>query len=117
MRYVFIVSLMFISVFSFSPGEYTPAFIVNHDKMAHASVFFILSFFLHRAFPVYKIQTIVLFGLSFGLAIETVQYFFASRGFSLEDLIFDSIGVAIYVSAYLSLKKIISILHNTQKEC
>ena len=101
MKYLFILSLITISFFAFSPGQYTPAFIVNHDKAAHTLTFFVLSFLMHRSFIMIPITKIMMFTISLGIAIELIQFLFTSRGFSLEDLMYDVIGVTMYVIAHL----------------
>ncbi|MEN8304382.1 MAG: VanZ family protein, partial [Campylobacterota bacterium] len=82
------------------------AFIVNHDKAAHALAFFLLTFLMHRSFKIMQIQKTMLLTISFGVAIEMIQFFFTPRGFSLEDLIYDIIGVIVYVSVYQSIKTV-----------
>lgn len=97
MIYLLLLSLLVISIFAFSPGQYTPAFIVNHDKATHAVVFFVLSFMMHRSFPAMPMQkNILVLGL-LALTIEIVQFLFADRGFSVEDMGFNAIGISIYV--------------------
>jgi len=97
MIYLLLLSLLVISIFAFSPGQYTPAFIVNHDKAAHAVVFFVLSFMMHRSFPAMPMQkNILVLGL-LALTIEIVQFLFADRGFSVEDMGFNAMGISLYL--------------------
>lgn len=96
MKYLFLLSLAVICVFAFSPGQYTPAFIVNHDKAAHAVTFFVLMFLMHRSFKTMPVTTIALFVILLGIAIELIQFLFTSRGFSLEDLLYDAVGITMY---------------------
>lgn len=100
MKYLFMVSLICIGVFAFSPGQYTPAFIVNHDKAAHTLTFFVLTFLMHRSFRTLTILYITIFAILLGIAIELIQFFFTSRGFSLEDLMYDAVGIALYIMTY-----------------
>lgn len=116
MKYIFIVSLLIVFVFAFSPGKYTPAYIVDHDKIAHAMAFFMLSFFLHRTFPIWKMQTVMLLMFLFGLTLEMVQFLFTSRGFSLKDLMYDVVGMIIYMSVHLGFKRIAPFFRDTQEK-
>ncbi len=104
MKYLFVLSLITISIFAFSPGQYTPAIIVNHDKAAHALAFFILSFLVHCSFRIIPIYKIMMLTITIGLAIELIQFLFTSRGFSLEDLMYDIVGVSIYVMIYFFIQ-------------
>jgi len=109
MKYLFILSLIIISVFAFSPGQYTPAFIVNHDKTAHVLTFFVLTFLMQYTFRTIVIYKIMMLAMLLGVTIELIQLLFTSRGFSFEDLIYDVIGITIYGITYLliySLQKI-----------
>lgn len=101
MKYLLILSLGVISFFAFSSGENTPALFVNHDKEAHASAFFLLSFLLHRSFKTISIYKIMMLAMSLGVAIEVIQILFTSRGFHVEDLIYDAVGIAMYCIIYL----------------
>lgn len=101
MKYLLVLSLIIISLFAFSPGEYTPATIVNHDKTVHALTFFVLSFLLHRSFRNIPVTQIIVFTILMGLAIELIQFIFTSRGFSLEDLMYDIVGVTLYVMTHM----------------
>jgi len=106
MKYLFLLSLVTISIFAFSSGRYTPALIVNHDKVAHALIFFVLSFLMHRSFLIMPITKMMGLMILLGIVIELIQFLFISRGFSLEDLMHDGIGVILYASAYKSVKAI-----------
>lgn len=100
MKYLFILSLITISVFAFSPGQNTPVFIAYHDKAAHALTFFILSFLMHRSFSLLSMTKIIMFMISLGIAIELIQLLFTSREFSLEDLMYDAIGMTMYITIH-----------------
>lgn len=96
MKYMLIGSVLTIFLFALMPGQVTPAFIVNHDKAAHTAAFFMVAMMLHRSFIlmpiVHRISILVLMGLS----IEIMQYLFAHRGFSLEDIAYDLLGITLY---------------------
>lgn len=104
MKYLFLLSLLIIAIFAFSPGQFTPAFIVNHDKAAHAITFFLLSWMMRKSFPAMPwLKTIVLLGLG-ALAIELIQFLFAGRGFSTEDMLFNALGISLYFIAVLTIR-------------
>ena len=50
-KYLLVSSLLVIFVFALLPGQLTPAYIVNHDKAAHALAFFTLYLMMAGAFP------------------------------------------------------------------
>jgi len=86
-----------IAFFAFSPGQLTPAYIVNHDKAAHAVVFFILSWMMRRSFPAMTMRKMILTVGLLALGIEVIQFLFANRGFSAEDMIYNALGISLYV--------------------
>jgi len=90
---LFILIVLGVLIFAFAPGQWTPAWIVNHDKFSHMVVFFALSIFLSLAIPSLSLVQHSLFLLSFAILIELVQYLFVGRGFSIDDLIYDVLGV------------------------
>ena len=50
-KYLLVLGLLVIFAFSLLPGQLTPAYVVNHDKAAHALAFVMLSCMLAGAFP------------------------------------------------------------------
>ncbi|WP_428353525.1 VanZ family protein [Methyloprofundus sp.] len=96
MKYLLSLTLLVIGIFAFSSGQLTPAFIVNHDKAAHALTFFILSWMLRRSFPAMPWLKIIMLLSLVALAIETIQFLFAERGFSIEDMLFNAMGIFSY---------------------
>jgi len=90
--------LVSISVFAFAPGQFTPAWVVNHDKFSHMLVFFVLSVMLSLSFPKLTLITHLFSLLSFAVLIELVQYLFVGRGFSIEDLAYDFLGILVFYS-------------------
>ena len=92
-RYLLLAGLLVIFVFALLPGQLTPAYIVNHDKGAHALAFFILSLMLAGAYPLWRLRFRLLVLGVLALSIELMQYLFVGRGFSVQDLMFDALGV------------------------
>lgn len=104
MKYLLVVTVVAIMVFALMPGEMTPSFIVNHDKAAHASAFFILAVMLQRSFAgISMVRVLILLGFM-AVGIETLQYFFADRGFSLGDLVYDALGLMLYAAGMLTVR-------------
>lgn len=95
-RYLLLAGLMVIFLFALLPGQLTPAYIVNHDKGAHALAFFVLSLMLAGAFPLSGLRFRLLVLILLALSIEAMQFLFVGRGFSGEDLLFDAIGVFLF---------------------
>lgn len=89
--------LLVIFVFALLPGQLTPAYIVNHDKAAHALAFFALSLMLAGAFPGLFLPTRLISLALLALLIEAMQYLFVGRGFSVEDLLYDVAGVLLFI--------------------
>jgi VanZ family protein len=93
---ILFVIVLGVLIFAFAPGQWTPAWIVNHDKFSHMVVFFGLSILLSLAIPSLSLVKHSMFLLSFAGLIEVVQYFFAGRGFSIEDLMYDFLGILVF---------------------
>jgi VanZ family protein len=108
MKYILAGSLLTIFLFALMPGQMTPAFIVNHDKAAHVAAFFVLALMFQKSFVMVPllVRLIVLFLI--GVGIEISQYLFSNRGFSLEDIAYDTLGIALYtvgaIGARLAMK-------------
>ena len=114
-KFLFLSGLLVIFVFALSPGHITPAYIVNHDKMAHVAGFFMLSFLLQGAFPLLIIRARVLVLVLLALMIETMQYLFVGRSFSLDDLLYGVAGILLFVVLSESLKLLLKIFHKKPK--
>jgi VanZ family protein len=96
-----VIMLIGTMLFAFAPGQWTPAWVVNHDKWVHLLVFFCLSVVLSMVLPYLKLLTHLMSLLSFACFIEYVQYNFVGRGFSIEDILFDVLGVMfLYLIVY-----------------
>ncbi len=68
-----------------------------NDKLAHALIFFGLSWLIDLAYREYKfLFMLALVLLSYGLIVELLQGFSGYRSFSVFDLIADAVGVAFY---------------------
>lgn len=116
MKYLLLLSVLIISFFAFSPGQLTPAFIVNHDKAAHAITFFLLSWMMSKSFPMMPLlKTIVLLFLG-ALAIEVIQFLFAGRGFSTEDMLFNAVGIFSYCILIQALQLAVLLRLSAQKK-
>ncbi len=101
---MFLVVLLGILLFAFAPGQWTPAWVVNHDKFVHAVVFFGLSVLLSLVFPRLKLFQHFVGLMFFAVLIEGIQYALANRGFSFEDIAFDLIGVVVFYIVVYSVK-------------
>lgn len=96
MRYILAGLLLIIFLFALMPGQMTPAFVVNHDKAAHAAVFFLLSLMVHKSFVLMPILQRLSILVVAGISIELLQYLFTDRGFSFEDIAYDLLGITLY---------------------
>ena len=104
--FLFMLLLIGILFFAFSPGQWTPAWVVNHDKFVHFAVFFLLSVFLSYVFPLLNLLTHFILLLFFAILIEVVQFSLFSRGFSIEDILFGALGVLLFYLLVFLAKKI-----------
>jgi len=97
---IFIFTIFVISIFAFTSGRLTPAFVVNNDKIFHTLAFIVLSFMMHHSFAMGSLRKSAIFVLFVGVMIEVIQVLFTTRGFSFEDLGFDLLGVMLYSIIY-----------------
>lgn len=97
---VLVLCVIAILIFSLLPGHFTPAYIVNHDKIAHMTAFFFLALMVCRTFGYRKVVRLFWLMTLFAFLIEISQLLFTYRGFSWEDLLFDALGVLIYLSLF-----------------
>ncbi len=118
------ITLIGTLVFAFAPGNWTPAWVVNHDKFSHLGVFFILAFILKFSFPQKHIFMQISLLIAFAFAIELMQYLFFNRDFSRIDIVYDLMGIGLfivvewilpYLSKWLSFKKSTESLNNKVK--
>lgn len=95
-----------ILIFALGPARLTPAYVVNHDKAFHALGFFIfaISLSLIRQNLSLVLHAFILSVLAF--SIEAFQYMFSGRGFSLEDIAYDLVGIAVFYLLVFSAKKL-----------
>ena len=96
-RFLLTIALISIMIFALAPGNWTPAWVVNHDKFSHMVVFFILAFMLKFSFPKMPVFMQLSLLIAFAFTIELLQYLFFNRGFSVIDLIYDLIGIGLFV--------------------
>ena len=96
-KFLLFCSLLLIFIFALSPGHFTPAFIVNHDKLAHLLALLTLSFMMQGALPSLALRFRVLALILLALSIECMQFLFTGRGFSGEDLLYDTAGIMLFI--------------------
>ena len=109
-KVILLSGLLVIFVFALLPGQLTPAYIVNHDKAAHALAFFIVALMLQGAFPRLALTARLLVLAGLALLIELMQFVLVGRGFSVEDLIYDAAGIVLFVLVSESFRFVSSIL-------
>ena len=97
MKYIFFILVGVTLFFSFSAGPITPAIVVNHDKVAHFVVFFVLSFCMNISFSKDTIKNLILVMILLAIGIECVQYLFTNRELSILDLWASLAGIFVYV--------------------
>lgn len=77
-----------------------------NDKAEHGIAFYVLALFADFSFPQNGFSRAkALSLLSYGLAIEIIQYFLPYRSFSLLDLGADAVGLVIYGVSLPMLKR------------
>ena len=94
-----------IFVESSVPGRKLPVFPHGFDKLVHATIFFILCWFVHRAFR-FQTNTLILHtslflavavSIFYGVTDEFHQIYVPGRTPDPYDLLADSMGAALYV--------------------
>ncbi|MBF0329896.1 MAG: VanZ family protein [Nitrospirae bacterium] len=80
------------------------------DILNHLGAFVVLSALLDFAYSKLKTSQKIFMLLGYGLFIEIVQYFIPYRKFSVEDLLIDALGVAVY---FLVTKKLVASMLKT----
>lgn len=96
---IFILTFLVVSfwLLAQNPPKPTSVRFAHADKVAHFIVFFALAVSLHLAFRPRVWLGVVLL-LSYGIAIEVIQYFVPNRGAEVLDVVADLCGVlAFYV--------------------
>lgn len=101
-----------ILILATTPLEYPVVSGIN-DKLNHIFAFFVLSLLADFSFPEKKSFSSIFFPLmSYGMAIEIIQYFLPFRMFSLFDVAADALGIILYrLSLPLLQKSINGIFH------
>ncbi len=104
-RFIFLISLIVTSIFSFISIDQNLARFLIQDKLLHAAVFSLITFLAYASkFDVNRI-TIFISLILYGMLIEITQNYLSYRSFELYDLLSDIIGIAIGYSAWKFLKK------------
>ncbi|MFQ5487580.1 MAG: VanZ family protein [Gammaproteobacteria bacterium] len=105
-RWALLGAVLLINYFAFAPLEGSVVQDIN-DKLQHFTAFYALALLLDFAFPhsPYRWRKLLLL-VSYGLLIETVQYFLPWRSFSLFDWLVDIVALLTYGFSQPVLKKI-----------
>ncbi len=105
-RWALLGAVLLTCYFAFAPLEGSVVQDIN-DKLQHFTAFFVLALLLDFAFPhsPYRWRKLLLL-VSYGLLIETVQYFLPWRSFSLLDWLVDIVALFSYGLSQPLLKKI-----------
>jgi len=99
-NFTFLITIISISFISFLPNYNTlPPIASLSDHLNHFIAFFTLTFLLIYGLKLTKKLTIF-YMLLYGIAIECFQYFLPNRVFGLDDILFDMLGVFIFISIY-----------------
>lgn len=109
MKYLLFFAIVTIMVFALLPGEMIPPFVVNNDKVAHATAFFMLALMLHRSFAGISLVGVVILLALMSLSIEILQYFVPGRRFSRWDLLYDGFGIGLYTAGVIVAKLTVKI--------
>ena len=96
-RLLLALALMVVTWLMLSPAAGQGGIPIN-DKVAHALVFGLLALLTHASWPERDFDwRLGLPLLTYGLAIEVIQYFVPGRFFSLLDLLADGVGILLYL--------------------
>lgn len=103
-KIITIFLFIIISFISFLPNYSSlPPVVAISSVLNHMICFFILAGFLHVSFKL-KVQIKILILLTYGLFIESVQYFLPNRFFDFFDIVINIFGVGLFYIFYLVLK-------------
>ena len=95
-RYFLLLAILGTLVLTFSMTSGVVVVELINDKVAHGSIFFVLSFLsFHSLGRQYGLLTLVALAC-FGLLIEVIQYFLPWRSFSWMDWVADISGILAY---------------------
>lgn len=97
LRIVLLIALVVITYLAVTPPQYTHAAHLN-DKLQHFAAFYALALLMDFSFPARRFDKMKLgFLLSYGLAIEMIQYFIPYRTFSWLDFAADTLGIMFFM--------------------
>lgn len=94
---LFWIVLVVVFAMAETPSALKTPELFDWDKLNHGAAFVVLSFLLSYSYPEKTLpfrDFILLMG--FGILIEIVQYFVPGRSCSLEDLVADASGLAVF---------------------
>jgi VanZ family protein len=78
-----------------------------NDKVAHMLAFFVLSLLVDGSWPSLRFGAAKMLALlGYGLSIEIVQHFVPRRSASLRDLAADGVGILLYASLTLVVRRV-----------
>jgi len=98
------IAVLFISVALFSYLFFSPQSLPNNiphsDKYGHILVFFCLSILIYKSINIKRIYQILIL-ISYGIAVEWIQYYIPYRSGGFDDVIADGLGVVLFYSLTL----------------
>ena len=94
------LTIVVISIFAFTSGRITPAFVIDNDNFFHALGFVVISFMIHHSIAHGNLDKTIVYAMAFGGLIELFQVTFTQREFSLSDWAFDALGINLYFIVY-----------------
>ena len=78
-----------------------------NDKVSHVLAFFVLSLLVDGSWPSLRFGALKMVGLlGYGLFIEMVQHFVPRRSASFLDLVADGVGILLYLSLTLVVRRL-----------
>ncbi len=97
-RLAFALVLMVVTWLMLTPATGEGGMPIN-DKVAHLLTFGLLSLLAHASWPDRSFDWRFWLPLmTYGIAIECIQYFIPSRSFSLGDMLADAAGIMLYTA-------------------
>lgn len=91
---VLLASILVFSYLFFSPQS-LPTNIPHTDKYGHIIVFFCLSILIYKCINISRRYQILIL-ISYGIAVECIQYFIPYRSGGLDDVIADGLGIVLF---------------------
>ena len=94
-KYGFIISIVAITIVATVKSGNLPDIALKSDKINHVLAFGFLTLMVNISYPQLSTLKKLFCLLTYGLALELIQYFLPWRSFSVADIVADIIGIVL----------------------